>query len=199
MTCAAAARIAFAFVSAIVNRHGLVPDEANYVQLARVVASGRSADSWSPGYGQALYRSVWPFIAPITFVFRMIGVSRIAAQLWAVLWGVVAAVATLRLARDLLPTSAALGAGLIVALLPSQVLFSSIVLRESMVWAALVGLALAAGAVVRARAPDRSFVLSLIAVVLALMLLVDLRTQTAVAAALALVPTAILVPGPQRV
>ena len=81
---------------------------------------------------------MWPLVA----LFWLFGPVRIVAQLFAVLLGALAAAATAAVAGRVLRRSYALAAGLIVALFPSQVLWSSLVLRESLIWAGLAGIAL---------------------------------------------------------
>lgn len=145
---AAAARLAFALVSFVIHPVSLVPDEVQYIGVASYVARGEPADLWLPGYGQLLYNYTWVFTAPLRVLFEIFGPSRLVGQLWAAAFGVACAALTTRLALMAVRRWLALAGGLVVALLPSQLLWSSVVLRESLIWAALalVGLCVALGA-----------------------------------------------------
>ena len=74
----------------------------------------------------------------------------LVAALWAALFGAAIAAFAALLVSRVLPVLWGAGAGITVALFPSQIVWSSVVLRESMVWAALgaaaLGIALFAGA-----------------------------------------------------
>jgi len=138
---AALGRVGFAITSFVLHDPGLFLDEVQYVGLATSVASGRGAEAWAPGYGQSLYDTTRAFMAPLTALFDLLGSSRLIGQLWVATFGVATAVATSLLAGRAAGSRAALLAGLAVALLPSQILWSSVVLRESLVWFALVTIA----------------------------------------------------------
>ena len=128
-----------------------IPDEGQYVELARYVASGRGADAWAHGYGQSLYDSTYAFSGLLTDLFRILGPHRILGQLIATAFGAVTAGVAAWLARRVVTSGWALAAGLLVALVPSQVLWSSVVLRESMVWAAAGAVAVATTIAARGR------------------------------------------------
>lgn len=130
-------RLTTAATSYLVNRPLLVPDEGIYVDLARHVGAGSSAESWYPGWGQALYDQTWAFCAPLALVSRLLWPTRAWGQGFAAIAGAGTAVAAAWLALRLRSARIALVAGLLVALVPSQVLFSSVVLRESQIWLAL--------------------------------------------------------------
>lgn len=178
---AALARVLVAVASFVLNPVYLVPDENQYLALARAVASGAGAESYVQGYGQALYESTWVFSAPIAAAFRVVEPTRLLPQLYAAAFGALTAAATVALARRFVPVAWALGAGVVVALLPSQVLWSSVVLRESLIWAALAGIALCLSAMKPVTV--RALVLGTVAVALLLLALIHLRSQTAVVAA----------------
>lgn len=182
------ARVVFAVVSFMVNHGSLIPDEAQYIDLASSVARGDGAEAWAPGYGGSLFRATWVFMAPLTVLSKVFGDARLVPQLFVVTWGVLVVAGTVRLTMELGSRRSALIAGTIAALLPSQVLFSSVVLREAMVWFGLVAIA-----VIVARSPrwrGRQVALAGFAVFALLVGLGFLRSQTLVAAAFALVPAA---------
>ena len=192
---AGALRLVFALVSFAVNDPWLIPDEGQYVGLATAVAAGRGAEAWFPGYGQSLYDGTRAFMVPLAALFEVVGPSRLVGQLWAAAFGVATAVGTALLARKAAGNRAALIAGCLVAALPSQVLWSSTVLRESLVWCGLVLVALG---MARSYEPGRSPVAPLALVAAALLGLGYLRVQTMLAAAGAAVLVAWLLPRPQR-
>ena len=134
-------RVVFAVLSSLVHEGVLIPDEGQYLTLALAASQGGlTADFW-PGYGQSLFDSTRTFMWPLTTLFWLFGPSRLLAQLLPVLFGSVTAATTAAVAGRVVRRSYALTAGLIVALFPSQVLWSSVVLRESLVWAGLAGIA----------------------------------------------------------
>lgn len=191
---ALAARVVVAVVSFLVNDRGVVPDELQYLGLAASVANGNGADAWYPGYGAALFESTWTFMAPLATLAE-VTTSRLPAQLWVAAWGVAVAAGTAALAVRLgVSRRLALGAGLVVALMPSQVLWSSIVLRESMIWTALLVIGLACAHLV-AGSSWRWFAVP----ALALVALAHLRSHVAAAAAVALLVASWIGPRTGRV
>lgn len=174
-----AVRLVAVLTSFVVNDSVLIPDEGGYLGLARTVARGRSADSWYPGYGQSLYRSTWAFTATLTRAIELFGGSRLVGQLLAVSFALVTVALTVKLALYVAPAATAFGAGLVVAALPSSIIWSSTVLRESLVWAAaaLVGL----GVTMSASKGRQAFV-GVAAVLVGILVLGATRGQTAVVA-----------------
>lgn len=169
----------------------LIPDEQQYLDLAQYVASGRGAESWYPGYGQSLYDATGTFMRPLALLTWAFGSHQISGQLLAAAFGVLTAALTYRLASEVVTRGFAVAAGLVVALLPSQVLWSSVVLRESMVWAGLAILAVLLAAAGRARS-SRQLVLYGVLGFAVMFGLAHLREQTAVVAAIALVLACLL-------
>src|SRR5690606_34813783 len=104
-------------------------------------------------------------------------------------FGVGVAVLTTWLAQRVARPWVALGAGLVVALLPSQVVLSSVVLRESLVWFGLTVIA-ASVVVAAAERTARRVVASYVAAAVGLLFIGWLRDQTMVIAAWILVLTA---------
>jgi hypothetical protein len=121
----------------------IAPDERQYVELAGVVADGHPASAWDPSWGNDLFAQTSTFLVPIVALFRVFGQHVFFGMLVAGIAGALAAALTARLAiAARLSPPWALFAGSVLALLPSQVLWSSLVLRESATWAALAGVAL---------------------------------------------------------
>ena len=160
----------------------LFPDEGGYVQLGGLVASGHLTPSIEGGYGEALFHTAASFTWPITVMFWLFGSHVILAALWAALFGAITAMLTALLVGRVLPPAWAAIAGLVVALFPSQILWSSVVLRESMVWAGLAGAAL--GIALLARETKWSSLLrTLILLGISLIMLAYLREWTFLPAA----------------
>lgn len=112
------------------------PDELGYVDIASWQLDGRLNELWS-GYGTTLYDSTKAFSWQVTQLVRLLGPVLLAPRLLSVVYGTVTAGVTVAIALHLVRRHFALLAGLFVALLPSQVLWSSVGLRESMIWAVL--------------------------------------------------------------
>jgi hypothetical protein len=119
----------------------LFPDESEYVVLGRVAAAGHLTPTFWSGYGETLFHTAGAFMWPIVVLFKLFGAHPVVAALWAGVFGAVtAALTAVIVGRALGPGWSAL-AGLTVAIFPSQIMWSSVVLRESMVWAGLAGAA----------------------------------------------------------
>lgn len=169
----------------------LVPDESQYIELAASVARGDGAEAWQPGYGQSLYDSTATFMRPLTALVQVFGAHQIVGQLLSAAAGVLACVLTTLLALRAVRPGYALSAGLVAALLPSQVFWSSVVLRESMTWCAVLALTLSIPLAAAAR--SRRALIGPFALALASgFALSDLRQQTAFLAVWCLVPAAVL-------
>ncbi|MDX6377287.1 MAG: hypothetical protein QOE98_1590 [Gaiellaceae bacterium] len=187
-----AARFGLVASWAILSDRFLIPDEGQYVALATAVSAGTSPDEWYPGYGQSLYDSTWVFSAPLSLLFDVFGPSRIMGALITVLVGTTAAGVTTAIGVRFLRPAFAVLAGLVVALSPSQILFSSVVLREAHVWLALTLVGF--GAVLLAHTDRRRMAGGLTLVALGLLAVAYLRPQTLLIAAWALSLAMILTP-----
>jgi hypothetical protein len=164
----------------------VAPDERQYIDLAQVVASGHPASDWDPAWGDDLFAQTATFLVPLTWLFRLFGAHVFFGMLLAALAGAATAALTVRLATEVGMRSWALPAGGLVALLPSQVLWSSLVLREAPVWATLAGLALLLAVALRTTGA-RSLTLLGVAIVADLFLLFHLRPYVFVVACWAMV------------
>ncbi|MEC9000203.1 MAG: hypothetical protein VYC56_07985 [Actinomycetota bacterium] len=133
---AVVARAATAAVLNLMASMAFAPDAVQYLAIAEAASSGWLDSLWQ-GYGASLYGSTRFFSAQIAVLFEFVGPYRAIGQSVAVLYGVVTAVAVTSVALRVVRPAFALGAGLLVAILPSQVLWSSVVLRESAIWALL--------------------------------------------------------------
>lgn len=176
-------RVALALI--IWQRYGgaLFGDDLTYPQLAQAKVDG-SSGTWD-SYTQYLYDSTRTLMLPLTLLHRVFGPSLLIGQLWVALFGALTAAGAAKLAAMTWSRPAGLIAGLIVALLPSQVLWSSLTLKDAVVWTALVGLALAVSMAARA-GTLRQQVAVLVAAVAMLLALAYLRQHTLVIASWAL-------------
>ena len=181
------ARLVFIAVSGVFHDGVLIPDEAQYLVLALVASEGELNATFWPGYGQQLFDATRTFMWPLTALFWIFGPSRFVGQLLVATFGAVTAALSARLAGRFLRPRFALLAGLIVALFPSQILWSSVVLREAAIWTGLVAIAVVIEWSLRANSTGRILASTLSLGVL-FALLLWLREQTAVVALWCLVP-----------
>ena len=177
------ARLACAVVISKVFGGVLFNDDSTYSGMARAVVEGYASTSWDD-YTRGLYNGTATFSLPLTALYWVLGPNQLAGQLLASAFGVASAACVTALALRIVPRQIALGAGLVIALLPSQVLFSSLTLKDAAVWAALAGLGLAV-----AQANDRrgwALVGPTVAIALLLVAVAHLRLHTFVMVAWAL-------------
>jgi hypothetical protein len=137
---AAVLRIIAAVVITLVSGY-LFPDESEYVVLGRLAAAGHLTPSFWSGYGETLFHAAGSFMWPIVVLFKLFGGHPVVAALWAGLFGAITAALTAVIVGQALGRGWSAAAGLTVAVFPSQIVWSSVVLRESMVWAGLSGVA----------------------------------------------------------
>jgi hypothetical protein len=187
------ARVFVAVLSSAVTRGVLIPDESQYIDLARTVAEGGTADEWAPAYGQTLYDATAVFTGPLVWLFQVFGPSRLVGELYSAVVGATVAGLTVAIGRRFLQLRFAVIAGLVVALMPSQVLFSSVVLREAHVWLGLALIAL--GVVVMAGSGWQRIAGGLALAVAGLFMLDYLREQTMFVAAWAFLAAVLLTTG----
>ena len=168
-------------------------DDAHYEQMTADAARGRTA-GWDP-FTERLFRDTWAYTYPLTAVRLATGSTVIAAQVAVAAVGAGVAAVTTRLALEAVPRRWAIGAGVIVCIVPSQVLWSSLLLKDAFVWfvTAVLGLLVA----LSSRRDDQQVVLVL-AVLAALVALWGIRFHTFVIASWSLVVAAALIPHRDR-
>lgn len=158
-------------------------DDATYSLMARQVANGLTG-TWDE-YTHTLYRSTATFSLPLTAVYMVLGENEIYGQLLAALFGAATAALTTRLALEVVGRRWALAAGVVMALFPSQVLWSSLILKDPAVWA--VGAGLATVVALTARRQSYAGLASFgLGAGIGLLLMAHLRAHTLVVAAWAL-------------
>lgn len=163
----------------------LLLDDAAYSQLAELAANG----AVEAPYDKFLYERTASLLVPLAGMYALFGPIELFGQLYVALLGAATAALTTRLAMEILDRRWALLAGLIVALLPSQVLWSSLILKDAAVWAVLSALALIVA--VAAQSGGRRLALLGATAALLLVLLGFLRLHT-LQVALVAIPLAVL-------
>ncbi|MCW2992473.1 MAG: hypothetical protein JWM73_3067, partial [Solirubrobacterales bacterium] len=155
---ALAARVIVALVVFAGFDGGLFGDDQRYSAIAAGMADGNFqalSPYWGPqDYLNQLYDDTETVLLPIASLYWLFGPITLLGQLFVAALGAGAAAVTTRLAMELMPRAVAIGAGLVVALLPSQVIFSSIILKDAGIWLtmALLALVIARASVARGEA-----------------------------------------------
>jgi len=180
-------RVVFVALSGLFHEGLLIPDEGQYLTLATMASEGKLTSEFWPGYGQSLFASARTLMWPLTALFWVFGPFRIVGQVLVAVFGAATAAASAGLAGRFLRRPFALVAGLTVALFPSQILWSSVVMRESLIWAGLAAMALVVGYSKQSDSRSR-IILSAILLGLLFVVMVWLRVQTAVLALWCLFP-----------
>jgi hypothetical protein len=119
----------------------LALDDDTYFVMATQVVDGSSAE-WGAAL-RGLSRSAAAFVLPLTAIVHVVGPSRLAANMFVALLGAATAALTTVLGSKLASHRAGLVAGLLVAMLPSQVAWSSTTLKDPLVWALEIGVVVA--------------------------------------------------------
>lgn len=176
------ARVAVAvFVTGIFSGRYVFDDSTYHLMAADMAAD--DTGHWDQ-FTHTLYWATATLTLPVTALYRVFGPSTLAAQLFVALLGAGAAALTARLAMEWLSPKIALVAGLVVAVLPSQVFWSAMLMKDAAVWFVLTGLALTVA--VALRSTGRKLLLMAAIAALLLFLLAFLRLHTLVVAAWAL-------------
>ena len=132
---ALAVRFLVAGIVATFFEGSLFLDDRTYLQMAEALNLGGASrdnvvlwEGWDDGRG---------FLVPIAFLLDKLGALPLAAQLIPVVAGSVTAAAVTMLLRRHTTSTVALGAGILAAVFPSQVLWSSLILKDALVWMSL--------------------------------------------------------------
>lgn len=159
------------------------PDEQVFWRLATEVRTGQT-DGWG-AYSEAVYANSRLFVWLLIVGQSVPGTSLLVGQLMAATLGALAAGVTALTGQRLASPTFGLVAGMLVAVWPSQVVFSIPAIRESALWVVLALLGLVA--VRAAQAEGRQLLLPGASVAVLVLAAAWLRPTTAVVAALALV------------
>ena len=176
---AMAVRVMAAAVIYAVEGGTLFLDDESYSRIAAEAASG-AGERWD-AYIEWVYERTFTLLGPIAGLYEVTGEFTLAGQLWVALAGAVVAALTTWLALRFLPRGWAIVAGLVVALLPSQLLWSSLILKDPIVAACMCGLAVC---VYRANVAEngRRAVISLLPVIPIFVALAYTRQQSLIVA-----------------
>jgi len=128
------------FIAAKYFSGSYVFDDGTYFMMAEAQVND-AHHVWDP-YTRQLYTNTSAFMRPLTFLFEVFGPLKILGQMLVAAVGTLTAVATTRIAMTLLPRRVAIAAGLVVALLPSQVLWSALLMKDAFSWTLLATAAL---------------------------------------------------------
>jgi hypothetical protein len=190
---ALAARLAFIAIAVAAGDGVIIPDEFQYIYINTRAADGDFPSNLWNGYAHSLYDSTAAYNLPLTAVFKVFWPWRGFGMVFSAFLGSAAAAGAAALARAAsAKTWVTLAAGALVALLPSQVLWSSVVLRETEIWAVIAGMAFFAWIALRAESSARVRSLALVAIGVLLAVGCYTRVQTAIVAGWAL-PVAMLI------
>ena len=137
-------RFSVAVVVAVTRNGYLFPDDRGYLNMASEFANGRTG-TWEMTNTWGLWNINASFLAPIAYLFHYFGSHALIGQTLSALAGATTAAAVAALVHRHTSAIAALFSGLIVAVFPSQILWSSIVLKDPFSWMALSLLALVLG------------------------------------------------------
>lgn len=160
-------------------------DDGTYSQLATERINGKS-EGWD-SYASWLYLHTGTLLFPLTLLYQLFGVNDLVGPLLVAVFGAAAAAVTARLATEVVGLRGGVLVGLLVAMLPSQILISSVLAKDALTWFLLASLALV---VARAAATDRgarlAWLAGLGAGLLVLLGLLRLHTMTVAAVAMLL-------------
>ena len=157
-------------------------DDGSYALLAQNLAEGRT-EHWDPNT-RAYFTATATLVLPLSFLYRLFGPHSIVGPLMVATFGAATAAAVAWIAGNFVPRRWAAGAGLVIAVMPSQVLYSSMTLKDPLVWFLLS--AIAALVFVANRLSRRRLVGPAAGIVLSIVALRYLRTHTSAIAAFAL-------------
>ena len=174
------ARVVFALGVFVFHHGALFIDDAYFQRLAREMAIGRT-QHWAP-FDRPVYYATSTFLYPLTVLAWLIS-PVLPGQLMVATAGAGAAALVTAIARHFLRATWAIAAGLVMALLPSMVLWSSLTLKDGFVWCALAALGVVA---CELDGPPVRFALVGAAGVVLLFFMDHLRDQTFVVAVWAL-------------
>ena len=156
----------------------LAHDDQTYSNMARELSSG-GIRHWD-AYTYSVYTNTRTFLIPLTWLYGLFGPHQLVGQLFVAALGATTAALTCRLALEAFSPRWALVPGLIVALLPSQIVWSAAVLKDAFVWLLLVVVALAVA--IASRTTGRRLLLWAAVAIGGLFLLAFLRMHSFVVA-----------------
>jgi len=169
-------------LSTVIDDSAFALDDGTYQDMAAQAAAGETG-SWDD-FTRGLYNSTFAFTGSLTVVYKLFGAHAILGRILVALAGAITAALVARLASRIMSPGWGLVGGLLIALLPSQIIWSSLLLKDPLVWPALAGLGLAVVAASEKSRPR--WLIGLGWATLLLVVLTYLRPHTLVVAAWAL-------------
>lgn len=161
----------------------LVLDDATYQGMAEGKAEGHDV-AWD-AHTRVLYELTATLMIPLTFMYEVFGPTPLPGQIFLALAGAGVAALVVRLLLESATRKWALVGGVVAALLPSQVLWSTTILKDALVWLMLVGLAVCIAVANRSVGLRLAALGAMVAGLL--FLLAHLRLHTLVVASLSLI------------
>ena len=188
-------RLIVAVAVAVFFGGSLFPDDRTFHEVAAGLAAGRM-EQWDSGT-RALLRQTAAYVLPVAGLYRIFGPVVLLGQLVSVALGTATAVLTAKVAKEAAGVRVGLAAGVAAALFPSQVLWSSLTLKDAAVWAAIsgIGAVLAVGARQRAL---RALLVPLAGIILLFVCLGFLRMHTLIVVCWATVLAVAVTAAPNR-
>ncbi len=160
----------------------LILDDGTYETMAMDKAAGSTAH-WDP-FTHGLYKRTGTLLVPLTYLYKLFGSTHLVGQIFLGLVGACAAALVTLLAARVTSRDRAMAAGIAMAALPSLVLWSSVVLKDGLVWLLLVVMAILVAAL--GKGTSRDTYLCLAGSALCLALLGFLRIPSVIIAAWAM-------------
>ena len=191
---ALALRVCVAVGIALVHPQNIAPDGVEYSALAAAKASGHTA-GWG-SYEHFLWHVTLTLLLPLTWLYEVFGIHQLVGQLYVALLGAGTAAVTTPACHGGASQALELGRRSDRRALPTQIVWSSLILKDSSVWFLLTCLALTVAVAGRSSGP-RLIALGLAAAAL-LVLLGYLREYTLVIAAWALMLAVLVGPRTHR-
>ncbi|MDP9067838.1 MAG: hypothetical protein M3N53_05765 [Actinomycetota bacterium] len=177
---------ALAIFEFVMNTESFALDDSTYSAMATAVVEGRT-EVWDAGT-RGLFVSVFAFTGPLSVLYSIFGTSDIVGQLYVALLGAGTAALVTALGREIFPDRIALIGGVALAFLPSQVVWSALLLKDTSVWIVLAALAVVVA--VAGRKNGASLVAWGVGAAVLLFILGHLRGHTTVVAAWAIAAAA---------
>ncbi len=173
---------ALAIFELVIDTSSFALDDSTYSAMAAAVVEGQT-EVWDSGT-RGLFVSVFAFTGPLSVIYWIFGPNEIAGQIYVALLGSGTAALATTLGREILPPRLALIGGIALAFLPSQVVWSALLLKDPSVWIVLAALAVVVA--VAGRKNGRQLLAWGLAAAALLFILGHLRGHTTVVASWAL-------------
>ena len=182
-------RILTAFAIFIRRSGMLFPDDEKYLRLATEYAAGRTS-TWDD-YTRELWKESASFLAPVGWIFRIFGAHAILAQTLVAIVGSVTVVVVVMILRNLVSTSSQLFVAVLFSVFPSQVVWSSIFLKDTFSALSVVFLMLTLSRMPQ-RSGARNTLSTLVSFALPLIFLSRVRSHTLLCVSIALILSLLL-------